>query len=248
MFGSNEGEFMKGKKGIFLLLYSILLVVLCGCSNHRNKEETLENMKQYASDKYGREFCVEAFQAAKDETYTNILTLNDGELVFNVYQSGDAEPSDDYAKAVVNKKFVDELKDKSEDGFGIYANFLFADGNTMSPEYAKDNDVPAVLEDYELLKVVVVVVVNEKISECSDELFLVYKEAMAFAPKYIDFEVIQVKGVGSELEEMLNNLPAFYDNNWKKHSEVEDYLRVTDTNISTGEELWQKQEITITNN
>ncbi len=238
---------MEGKKGIFLLLYSILMVVLCGCANNQN-EEALENMRQYAFDKYGREFSVVNFQVARDETYTNILSLSDGDCIFNVYQSGDAEPSDDYAKAVVNKKFVDELKDKSEDGFGIYANFLFADGNTMSPEYAKDNDVPAVLEDYELLKVVLVVVVNEKISECSDELFLVYKEAMAFAPKYIDFEVIQVKGVGSELEEMLNNLPAFYDNNWKKHSEVEDYLRVTDTNISTGEELWQKQEITITNN
>lgn len=204
---------------------------------NQNEEINIENMKSYASIKYGREFTVENFQAAKDETYTNILTLNDGEYIFNVYQSGNDEASDDYPQVIVNKKMIDYLKANANSSHDIFANFMFTNGNTMALDYAKDSDVSTILDNYSLLKIVVVVEVNGNISDYSDDLFNIYREVMGFNPKYIDFEIIQVDTISSDLKEMLNNLPAFYDSAWTKYSEVKEYLSITDTNISTSDEL-----------
>lgn len=225
-------------KRIFCIVLCIIIVFgVCGCMQNQNEEVKVETLKDYAVNKYGRGFTVVNFQAAKDETYTNILTLSDGECIFNVYQSGDAEASDDYPMAVLNKKLVGDLKAKINCGYDIFANFMFANGNNMTLEYAKESAASTILADYSLLKIVVVVVVNENISECSDELFCVYNAVMAFNPKYIDFEVIQANSVSSDLEDMLNNLPAFYDSDWEKHSEVIDHLSVTDTDIGSPDEL-----------
>ena len=204
---------------------------------NQNEEVKVENMKSYASNKYGREFTVENFQAAKDETYTNILTLNDGEYIFNVYQSGSEEASDDYSQAIVNKKLVNYLKTNTNPSFEMFTNFMFANGHNMTLEYAKDSDVSTILGDYSLLKIVLVVKVDGNISDYSDDLFNIYTEAMALTPKYIDFEVIQADVMSSNLNDMLNNLPAFYDNAWDKYSEIKAHISVTDTNINSTAEL-----------
>lgn len=204
---------------------------------NQNEEVKVENMKSYASNKYGREFTVENFQAAKDETYTNILTLSDGDYIFNVYQSGSSEASDDYPLAVANKKLTGYLKDKTNCGYDMFANFMFANGNNMTLDYAKNSEVAEFIVDYSLLKVVIVIVVDKNISDCSEELFGIYKEVMTFNPKYIDFEVIQANSISSNLSDMLNNLPAFYDSDWNKHSEVVSRLSVTETNIDSSDEL-----------
>ncbi len=228
---------MKARNFIFLLICIILIVGVCGCMKNQNEEVKIENMKSYASNKYGREFTVENFQAAKDETYTNILTLSDGEYMFNIYQSGDSEAADDYPLAVVNKKFIGYLNEKANYGYDMFANFMFTNGNSMTLEYARESEVSTILADYSLLKIVIVVVIDENISECSKELFSVYEDIMAFNPKYIDFEVIQTNSISSDLGDMLNNLPAFYDSDWKKHSEVIAHLSVTETNIGSSDEL-----------
>ena len=228
---------MKAKKLIALVLVLMLITGVCGCMKKQDNDVKMENMKSYACDKYGREFVIEGFCEAKDESYTNILMLNDGDCVFNVYQSGKTAPSDDYPKVVVNKKFVDDLKNNADFDHDIYANFIFANGNQMTLEYAKEKEVAEILDEHSLLKVVVVVVVNESISGCAEDLFGIYKEIMAFSPKYIDFEVIQVNSVGSDLNDMLHNLPALYDSAWEKHSEVIAHLSVTDVNISSSNEL-----------
>lgn len=228
---------MKARKLVLLLLCLILIIGVCGCMKNQSEKVKVENMKSYAANKYGRAFTVVNFLTAKDETYTNILTLSDGEYIFNVYQSGDSEMSDDYPMAVLNKKLTGNVKDKANCGCDMFANFMFANGNKITLEYAKECEVTAVFEEYSLLKVVVVVVVNEDIPECGEELFAVYKTVMALNPQYIDFEVIRTKSIGSDLGNMLNNLPAFYDNDWEKHSEVVAHLSVTDTNISSPDEL-----------
>lgn len=225
-------------KRIFCIVLCIIIVFgVCGCMQNQNEEVKVETLKDYAVNKYGRGFTVVNFQAAKDETYTNILTLSDGECIFNVYQSGDAEASDDYPGAVLNRKLIGELTEKINCGYDIFANFIFANGNNMTLEYTKESAVSTILSDYSLLKIVVVVVVNENISECSEELFAVYQAAMDFNPKYIDFEIIQVNHIGSELGDMLANLPGFYDSDWERYSEVIAHLSVTNTNIGSADEL-----------
>lgn len=202
---------------------------------NQNEEVKVENMKSYASNKYGREFTVEDFQAAKDETYTNILTLSDGNYIFNVYQSGTSEASDDYPLAVINEKFSVQLNNGKD--FDVYVNFLFANGSNITLDYAENSSIDTITEDYSLVKVVAVIVVDQSISDCADDLFELYREVMAFAPKYIDFEVIQANSISSNLSDMLKNLPAFYDNDWKKHSEIVSYLSVTETDINSSNEL-----------
>lgn len=205
--------------------------------NNQSEEEKIESMKSYASSKYGREFTVETFQAAKDATYTNILSLSDGEHIFNVYQSEGYDASDDYPNAVINKKFVDQFKSKINCENNVSAYFMFANENTITMDYATDADVSNVVDDYTLLKIIVVVVVDERISDCAEELFQIYREVLAYGPKYIDFEVIQAENIGSDLGVMLKNLPGFYDNDWDKHSEVIASLGVTNKDVSSAEEL-----------
>lgn len=226
---------MKARNFIFLLVFIVLITGVCGCMKNQNEEVKVENMKSYASNKYGREFTVEDFQAAKDETYTNILTLSDGDYIFNVYQSGTSEASDDYPLAVINEKFSVQLNNGKD--FDVYVNLLFANGSNITLDYAQNSSIDTITEDYSLVKVVAVIVVNQGISDCADDLFELYREIMAFDPKYIDFEVIQANIVSSNLSEMLKNLPAFYDNDWKKHSEIVSYLSVTETDINSSDEL-----------
>ena len=226
---------MKARNFVFLLVFIVLITGVCGCMKNQNEEVKVENMKSYASNKYGREFTVENFQAAKDETYTNILTLSDGDYIFNVYQSGTSEASDDYPLAVINRKFSSQLN--SGNDFDVYANFMFANGSNITLDYALSSSIETITNDYSLLKVVVVVLVDQSISDCADDLLDIYRNVMAFNPKYVDFEVIQANSISSNLSDILKNLPAFYDNDWKKHSEIISYLSVAETDIDSSEEL-----------
>lgn len=218
-----------------ILLILITVTGVCGCMKNQNEEVKVGNMKSYASNKYGREFTVENFQAAKDETYTNILTLSDGDYLFNVYQSGTSEVSDDYPLAIINRKFSNLLNSGKD--FDVYTNFMFANGSDITLDYAKNRSIDTITDDYSLLKVVVIIVVEQSISDCADDLFELYKKVMAFNPKYIDLEVIQTNSISSGLNDMLKNLPAFYDNDWNKHSEIVSYLSVTETDIDSSKEL-----------
>ena len=229
---------MKKIKLISVLLSTLIMLLgVCGCMENQNDKLLMENMRRYAENKYGSDFQIKKFQEAKDETYTNILTLSDGTNIFNVYQRGDSEMFDDYAKAVVNKKYADLLRRNIGDGFNVYVNLMFINGNNITLEYAKEHEISAIFNDYSLLKIVAVVVLNENIEDVSEKVFSVYQSIMVSEPKYIDFEVIQVNSMGEDLNDMLENLPAFYDNDWKKYSEVIDHLSVSDTNIASSDEL-----------
>ena len=228
---------MRILKTILLLVLIVLITGVCGCMNKQNEEVKVENMRSYATNKYGKEFTVENFQDAKDESYTNILTLSDGEYIFNVYQSAGSEASDDFAQVVVNKKFADSIATKSGSDLAVYVNYMFADGSKMSLDYAKQSDISTILNDYSLVKVVVVVATDKDFEECKEELYGVYREVISAFPKYIDFEAIKVASASTDLKDMLSNLPAFYDNAWDKFTEIDSYLSATDTGISSASEL-----------
>ena len=61
-------------------------------------------------ERYGEEFNVEYFLAAKDSTYDNILTLsNQDGVVFNAYQCKGYTIIDNYMEALINKKLTDYI-------------------------------------------------------------------------------------------------------------------------------------------
>ncbi len=222
---------------LLALVIVITVTVACGCMSKENEEVKLESMKSYAANKYGKDFVVENFQAAKDDTYTNILTLSDGEYLFNVYQSAGSGASDDYPQVIVNKKIRDLLLSKYGSAFDIYGHFILSDVDNMTLDYAIQNDVSAVLSDHDLVKAVVIVKTDNDISALQQELYSIYKETLDLSPKYIDFEVIKVGSPSPELMDMLLNLPAFYDSAWSKYPEIESYVSVTETDILSASEL-----------
>ncbi len=225
------------RKALLVFVIVIAVTGLCGCMNKENEEVTAENLKRYATDKYGKDFAVENFQAAKDETYTNILTLSDGEYLFNVYQSAGSEVSDDYPQVIVNQKIRDLLLSKCGSAFEIYGNFILSDGNNMTLDYAIENDVSAVLKDHALVKAVVVIKTDKELAALQEELYRIYRETLELSPKYIDFEVIKVGSASTDLKDMLLNLPAFYDGTWSKYPEIESYVSITETDILSASEL-----------
>lgn len=230
------------KKFASILIAITLLIGVCGCMNQNDdikyEYDYKSEMLSYVENKYSRDFSVTNFTEAKDETYTNILSLSDGEVVFNVYQQGDDEITDDYPQSVLNKKIEDVIKENSGLNYEIYVNGLFVHAPDMTLEYVRDNSLYDVINDYALLKIILIVNVDD-ISAHSDDLFNLYKTAINLEPKYIDFEVLQVDNVSSDLEEMLNNLPGYYDNSWDKYPEIEKHLSVTETNINSLEELME---------
>lgn len=230
------------RKTVLFFLIIFLVIGVYGCMKNQNVEAKMEDLENYASNKYGREFTIINFQAAKDETYTNILTLSDGEYIFNIYQSGDNKASDDYPQSVVNQKMINYLKDDINYEYDIFANFMFTNGNEMSLEYVEESIASTILSDYSLLKIVIIIRVDSGISEHSDSLYNIYKEAMNLNPKYIDFEVIQTDDMSIDLKDMLNNLPAYYENEWNKYPEIEEYLCISDTNITSAIELIKGNE------
>lgn len=205
--------------------------------DNQKQEQKMTEMLHAVSEKYGRKFTVVSFRAALDETYSNVLTVTDGEYVFNVYQSAQFEMADDYQKAVVSKRFTDSLQQNQHTALEVYGNFLFAQADDMSLEYAMNSDIERILTDYKLLKAVIIVKGAGNIEMMKDDLYSIYKETISLGPKYIDFEVIQVERTGEKLENMLQNLPVLYDNDWEQHPEIKAYVHVTDTNIVSASEL-----------
>lgn len=228
------------KKALWGLVFVITAAGACGCMKQDAEEITAENMKRYASHKYGTDFVTVSFQAARDETYTNILTLSDGVYRFNVYQNAGGQASDDYPQVIVNQKISDLLQSPWGSALELSGNFLLSDGNNITLEYAVQTDVSDILKEHELIKAIVVVKTDQAIASLSQALYRIYQETLALSPKYIDFEVIQVAAASAELENMLLNLPAFYDSQWSKHPEIEAHIRITETDILSPSELLEK--------
>lgn len=208
--------------------------------NHEEKTEIKTAMLEAINKKYNKSFKVEYFQKAKDETYSNILTLSDGEYIFNAYKDdNDTVVSDDLIQVIVNKKINNYIADNiniKSIGVKIYGNYIFSNISDYSYEEIQNIDANDIIASNQLVKAVLVVSTTGSFVDSKELFFEIYKMAVSMNPKYIDFELISIKE-NDALEKMLNNLTGYYDNDWKKQDGILDYKSILDKDISSADDL-----------
>ena len=231
---------MKIIKQLSLLLLSIILILgVCGCMEQKNHEFEISNIKEIIEQRYNEEFTVEYFQPAKDETYTDILTVsNKNGLVFNAYQTNDeSDITDDYPEAIINSKLKDYIVSTS----GISAKFdinvlgILSDGSVLDIDYANNYTVSSANKDF--IKMVVIVSLNGDIASNKNDLYKIYSELIKFDSNLIEFEVVSLSETDDELSKVISNPLGYYNNNWDELDAVENFLDIKDKNITSPEDL-----------
>lgn len=205
-----------------------------------NQEKKMEELRTYASNKYNCDFTITDFQMAKDNTYTNILSLTDGNVYFNVFQQGDNIATDDYPQALLNQKFLSGLNIEYSSELEIYGHFMFTKGNDISLSYVHENELSTILKDYALLKIILVVKTSDNLTEHQDAIYQVYQKVQSLSPKYLDFVAIQTADTDEELNKMLTNLPAYYNSDWTHFESIKAYLSTTNLAISSVSDLMKE--------
>ncbi len=231
------------KKFLAVLLIFVSLTEICGCVNSKQETENkINSMQAFAEDKYNKEFKYEYFVEAFDETYTNILSLSDGEVVFNVYKN---EPEDvfydDYNSATLNKKFIEYIKNEnnfSNSNIEIYSHIMLVGRELYDYKYVTENTMDEIIEENEFMKIILIVKIDD-IETSKQSIFELYNSVCNLSPEYIDFQIIDVSETNENLEKMLNNLPGHYSNDWDKYKEIEAYVSINEKDITTKEELFE---------
>ena len=229
---------MKIIKQLSLLLLSIILILgVCGCMEQKNHEFEISNIKEIIEQRYNEEFTVEYFQPAKDETYTDILTVSNKDgVIFNAYQTNDeSDITDDYPEAIINAKIKDYIVSATGVSFDINVLGILSDGSLLDIEYANKYSVSTANNDF--VKLVAIISLKGDIASQKDELFKVYSEMVKFNTNLIEFEVISISEESDELSKVINNPLGYYDNNWDEINGVENYLDVKSKDITSPDDL-----------
>ena len=229
---------MKIIKQLSLLLLSIILILgVCGCMEQKNHEFEISNIKEIIEQRYNEEFTVEYFQPAKDETYTDILTVSNKDgVIFNAYQTNDeSDITDDYPEAIINAKIKDYIVSATGVSFDINVLGILSDGSVLDIEYANNYSVSITNNDF--IKMVAIISLKGNIASQKDELFKVYSEMVKFNTNLIEFEVVSISEESDELSKVINNPLGYYDNNWDEINGVENYLDVKNKDITSPDDL-----------
>ena len=225
---------------IVFVLISSIMVGVCGCIENQDNEKIMEDMKSYAESKYNAEFTISYFQPALDPSYLNVLTLSDGNLLFNVFYRESVDSMyDDYPQALMDKKVAAYLKKQSAylTEIDFCVDVLLTGDCEVNYAYVVGTDADELLHSNTLLKVILVLATPDDIASNKEKWFDVYNMLLTFEPKHIDFQIIQVDTIGSELEKMFANFLYLYDSEWEKFREIRAYLSVTDKEIYSPDNL-----------
>ena len=203
----------------------------------KNNEFEISNIKEIIEQRYNEEFAVEYFQPAKDETYTDILTVSNKDgVIFNAYQTNDeSDITDDYPEATINKKLKDYIVSATGVSSDINVLGILSDGSLLDIEYANKYSVSTANNDF--VKLVAIISLKGDIASQKDELFKVYSEMVKFNSNLIEFEVISISKESDELSKVINNPLGYYDNNWDEINGVENYLDVKSKDITSPDDL-----------
>jgi len=203
----------------------------------KNNEFEISNIKEIIEQRYNEEFTVEYFQPAKDETYTDILTVSNKDgVIFNAYQTNDeSDITDDYPEAIINKKLKDYIVSATGVSSDINVLGILSDGSLLDIEYANKYSVSTANNDF--VKLVAIISLKGDIASQKDELFKVYSEMVKFNSNLIEFEVISISKESDELSKVINNPLGYYDNNWDEINGVENYLDVKSKDITSPDDL-----------
>ena len=203
----------------------------------KNNEFEISNIKEIIEQRYNEEFAVEYFQPAKDETYTDILTVSNKDgVIFNAYQTNDeSDITDDYPEATINKKLKDYIVSATGVSSDINVLGILSDGSLLDIEYANKYSVSTANNDF--VKLVAIISLKGDIASQKDELFKVYSEMVKFNSNLIEFEVISISKESDELSKVINYPLGYYDNNWDEINGVENYLDVKSKDITSPDDL-----------
>ena len=203
----------------------------------KNHEFEISNIKEIIEQRYNEEFTVEYFQPAKDETYTDILTVSNKDgVIFNAYQTNDeSDITDDYPEAIINAKIKDYIVSATGISSDINVLGILSDGSVLDIEYANNYSVSTTNNGF--IKMVAIISLKGNIASQKDELFKVYSEMVKFNANLIEFEVISISEETDELSKVINNPLGYYDNNWDEINGVENYLDVKSKDITSPDDL-----------
>lgn len=203
----------------------------------KNNEFEISNIKEIIEQRYNEEFTVEYFQPAKDETYTDILTVSNKDgVIFNAYQTNDeSDITDDYPEAIINAKIKDYIVSATGVSFDINVLGILSDGSVLDIEYANNYSVSTTNNDF--IKMVAIISLKGNIASQKDELFKVYSEMVKFNTNLIEFEVVSISEESDELSKVINNPLGYYDNNWDEINGVENYLDVKNKDVTSPDDL-----------
>lgn len=225
---------------LFFVLISLIMIGVCGCMGNQDNEKIMKGMRSYAESKYNTEFTISSFQPAFDSSYLSVLTLSDGDILFNVFYRESADSMyDDYLQALIDKKVAAYLKEQNVNlaETDICVDALLAGDRVVNYEYVVGTEAGDLLNSNTLLKIILVVTTHDDITSDKETWFDVYNLLLTLEPKYIDLQIIQVDKIGSELDKMFSNFQYCYDNEWDKFGEIRAYLSVTDKSILSSDKL-----------
>lgn len=227
-----------------LLIVGLIMMGASGCMDNKTYENEISNIKGIIEQRYGQEFNVKYFLPAKDKTYDNILTLSDQEgVVFNAYQRGDSsEVADDYPEALMNAKLTNYITSSVNvpSSLNVSVMGILEDGSMLTVDFARSYSVLASHQEY--IKLIVVVSLNDSISEYKNELFSIYTEVLKFESDLIEFEVVSLSDPSEELSKILNNPLGYYNNNWEDYKEVTGYIDITSKFVASADELVKEEK------
>ena len=93
-----------------------------------------------------------------------------------------------------------------------------------------------ILEDYSLHGMTVLITFTDPEISISDEIEGLYecyqKISTLYDMKHIQFEVIHYSKSVPELQDSMDNIRIYYENNWKNYSTIDQYLSVLDFDLS----------------
>ena len=239
---------------IFILM-TIVLIGDCGCmnilkSNSITDEEVISIMKNIIEERYNEEFEFEDFLRAKDSTYTDILTLSKGDLIFNAYHNPSdknyEDIEDDYDLEIMDNKLKKLIFDNKYDNVNFDIHAMFDRSNGTSVQEAKKLSGEEILDKFRLIKLICVLNIeasreNSPLSE--QEIFEIYTNALNFNPEMIDFEVVYSNGkADKKLNRTVSNIKGYYENDWSSYSSTLGYISVSDMSILSTEDLFAKYE------
>lgn len=230
------------KKILSILLVITLFTGVCGCMNSEQiSNEKIAVMQSYAENKYNTSFSFEYFQKAHDISYTNILTLSDGEVVFNVYQEDASNSfSDDYNCAILNNKFNEYIKREtsfSTSGIEIYSHIMLEGSDSYDYAYVTDKTMDEIVAENEFVKIILIAKVTE-INSNKQQIFDLYQFICNLEPEILDFQVIEIKDNNEKLSKMLDNLSGYYTSDWEAYKEITSYIGIKDSSITSKDSLF----------
>lgn len=238
---------MKKLKYICTFLTMILIITgMCGCIdlNSTEKRAKLEQMKSYAENKYNMTFDVVDFVFAKDETYSNILKLTDGEIEFYVYNSGMEKYSDkihdDYKRAIISNRAVDFIKSKvdiSEYQIDLYASIFIYGDNSLNYDYVADENIDEILKSNKIFSAAIIVKTDKDLSELKDLLFDIYKLICSYSPEAVNLKAIQSTETNETLDNTLKCIIGNYNDDWLSYKGVTAYLETDKLDIDSADEF-----------